>query len=134
MSQFHFLKETLRRLLLKGPDGHWGSRQNTLQDCLFFWGYIFSEYGMNRKNSISQPNATSVTFHSFMHGQKRHLARITEPSNNDYDKDHITWYWCRNIRDNMVEKRVKKSGQGSPPLPFRAMPERNRFILCEVFP
>ena len=42
---------------------------------------------MNRKNSISQPNATSVTFHSFMHGQKRHLARITEPSNNDYDND-----------------------------------------------
>ena len=39
---------------------------------------------MNRKNSINQPNATSVTFHSFMHGQKRHLARITEPSNDDY--------------------------------------------------
>ena len=32
----------------------------------------------------------------------------------------------------MVEKRVKKFGQGPPP--FRAMPERNRFILCEVFP
>ena len=25
---------------------------------------------------------------------------------------HITWYWCRNIRENMVEKRVKLFGQG----------------------
>ena len=33
----------------------------------------------------------------------------------------------------MVEKRVKKFGQGPPP-PFRAMPERNRFFLCEVVP
>ena len=47
-------------------------------------------------------------------------------------KYHITWYWCQNIRDNMVEKRVKKLGQGPPP--FRAMPERNRFFLWEVFP
>ena len=31
-------------------------------------------------------------------------------------KYHITWYWCQNIRDNMVEKRVKKFGQGPPPL------------------
>ena len=30
-------------------------------------------------------------------------------------KYHITWYWCQNIRDNMVEKRVKKFGQGPPP-------------------
>ena len=34
----------------------------------------------------------------------------------------------------MVEKRVNKFGQGPPPPPFRAMPERNRFILFEVFP
>ena len=33
----------------------------------------------------------------------------------------------------MVEKRVKKFGQALPP-PFRAMPERNRFFLWEVFP
>ena len=26
-------------------------------------------------------------------------------------KYHITWYWCQNIRENMVEKRVKKFGQ-----------------------
>ena len=31
-----------------------------------------------------------------------------------------------------MEKRVKKFGQGPPP--FRAMPERNRFFFCEVFP
>ena len=49
-------------------------------------------------------------------------------------KYHITWYWCQNIRNNMVEKRVKKFGQGPPPPPFRAMPERNRFLLWEVFP
>ena len=30
-------------------------------------------------------------------------------------KYHITWYWCQNIRDNMVEKRVKRFGQGPPP-------------------
>ena len=41
---------------------------STLQACLFFGGYIFSEYGMNRKNSINQPNAISVTFHFVMHG------------------------------------------------------------------
>ena len=33
----------------------------------------------------------------------------------------------------MVEKRVKKFGQGSPPPPFRAMPERKLF-LKEGFP
>ena len=32
----------------------------------------------------------------------------------------------------MVEKRVKNSGKAPPP--FRAMPERNRFFLCDVFP
>ena len=26
-------------------------------------------------------------------------------------KYHITWYWCQNIRESMVEKRVKKFGQ-----------------------
>ena len=34
----------------------------------FCWGYIFSEYGKNRKNSINQPNATSGNLHSVMHG------------------------------------------------------------------
>ena len=38
-----------------------------------------------------------------------------------------------NIRDNMVEKRVKQFGQGSPP-PFRAMPERKHFFSQEGFP
>ena len=34
---------------------------------------------------------------------------------------------------HITEPRVKKIGQGPPP-PFRAMPERNRFLLWEVFP
>ena len=46
-------------------------------------------------------------------------------------KYHLTWYWCQNIRDNMVEKRIKKFGQGLPP--FQAMPERNRFFSWEGF-
>ena len=32
-------------------------------------------------------------------------------------KYHLTWYGCQNIRDNMVEKRIKKIRAGvSPPL------------------
>ena len=34
----------------------------------------------------------------------------------------------------MVEKRVKKFGQGSPPPLFRAMPERKRFFFHDGFP
>ena len=34
----------------------------------------------------------------------------------------------------MVEKRVKKFGQGSPPPPFRAMPKRKHFFFQEGFP
>ena len=34
----------------------------------------------------------------------------------------------------MVEKRVKKFGQGPPPPYIRAMPERKRFFLIDVFP
>ena len=40
----------------------------------------------------------------------------------------ITWYWCQNIRDNMVEKRVNKFGQGSPPPLFGQCPKEN--IVC----
>ena len=47
-------------------------------------------------------------------------------------KYHITWYWCQNIRDNMVGKRVKKFGQGPPPL-FGQCPKEINF-LCEVVP
>ena len=31
-------------------------------------------------------------------------------------KYHLTWYWCQNLRDSMVEKRVKKFGQAPTPL------------------
>ena len=43
-------------------------------------------------------------------------------------KYQITWYWCQNIRENMVEKRVKKFGQGTPPIPFRAVAKRKFFF------
>ena len=49
-------------------------------------------------------------------------------------KYHITWYWCQNIRDNIVGKKSKKWRARTSPHPFRAMPERNRFFFCEVFP
>ena len=43
-------------------------------------------------------------------------------------KYHITWYWCQNIRDNMVEKRVKKFGQGPPPPLFGQCPKEINFF------
>ena len=43
-------------------------------------------------------------------------------------KYHITWYWCQNIRDNMVEKRVKKFGQGPPPPLFGQCPKEIDFF------
>ena len=47
-------------------------------------------------------------------------------------KYHLTWYWCQNIRDNMVEKRIKKFGQG-PPL-FRHCPKEINFfsVRCSL--
>ena len=79
------------------------------------------------------PPPNSGKLYNFFGRHKRCLARITEPSNYDYDNDvsdncdhnfctfddfgdtklvlkmtkkyHITWHWCQNIRDNMVEKR-----------------------------
>ena len=38
-------------------------------------------------------------------------------------KYQITWYWCQNIRENMVEKRVNKFGQGPPPPLFGQCPK-----------
>ena len=43
-------------------------------------------------------------------------------------KYHITWYWCQNIKDNMVEKRVKKFGHGSPP-PFSGNARKKSFFF-----
>ena len=85
------------------------------------------------------------------------LARITEPSNDDYDNDGSDD--CDNnfgtfddfgvnidqkVSHNMILMSKYKGQHGGkkgqkiwarPPLPpFRAMPERNRFFLCEVFP
>ena len=80
------------------------------------------------------------------------LTRITEPSNNDYGNDgsdncdynFVTFddFGVRNdqkVSHNMIlmskykgqhgGKKGKKFGQGPPPPPFRAMPERKRFYL-----
>ena len=44
-------------------------------------------------------------------------------------KYHLTWYWCQNIRDSMVEKRVKKLRQGSPHPPFFGQcPKEKNFL------
>ena len=79
------------------------------------------------------------------------LVRITERSKDDYDNDvsdtcdhnfgTFDDFGVKNdqkVSNNMklmskykgkqVEKRVKKFGQGSPPPPFRAMPERKHFF------
>ena len=93
----------------------------------------------------------------FFWTSKRRLARITEPSNNDYDNDvsdncdhnfgTFDDFGVRNdqkVSYNMIlmskykgqhggKKGQKIRARPSPPL-FRAMPERNRFFLCEVFP
>ena len=52
-------------------------------------------------------------------------------------KYHITWYWCQNMRDNMVEKRVKKIGLGSPlglPPPFSGNARKKIFFLAGGLP
>ena len=67
LSSINFGTEISKRLLLRGPDGHWGSRHYTVR-LFILCGYIFSEYVMKRKNSINQPNATSVTFLLIMQG------------------------------------------------------------------
>ena len=50
LSSINFGTEISKRLLLRGPDGHWGSRHYTVR-LFILCGYIFSEYVMNRKNS-----------------------------------------------------------------------------------
>ena len=90
---------------------------------------------------------------TFFGRQKRRLAHITEPSNDDYDNDvsdhnfgTFDDFGVKNdqkVSLNMIlmskykgqhggKKGYKKSGKA--PSPFRAMPERNRFLLWEVFP
>ena len=49
-------------------------------------------------------------------------------------KYQITWYWCQNIRENMVEKRVKKFGQGSPPPPFSGNAQKKTFFFSGGLP
>ena len=71
MLQFYFFKLLfISNFKEISPQGAWRPLRVQAVHCklVFFWGLHFSEYGMNRKNSINQPNATSVTFHSVMHG------------------------------------------------------------------
>ena len=44
-------------------------------------------------------------------------------------KYQITWYWCQNIRENIVEKRVKISGRGLTPPPFSGNARKKTFFL-----
>ena len=50
LSSINFGTKISKRLLLRWPDGHWGSRHYTVR-LFILCGYIFSEYVMNRKNS-----------------------------------------------------------------------------------
>ena len=43
-------------------------------------------------------------------------------------KYHITWYWCQNIRDNMVEKKGQKIRAGVPPPPFSGNARKKTFF------
>ena len=89
---------------------------------------------------------------TFLYVKNDVFARITEPSNNDYDNDvsdncdnnfgTFDDFGIKNdqkVSHNMIlmskykgqpgEKRVKKFGQGPPPPPFRAMPKRKHSFL-----
>ena len=80
LSSINFGTEISKRLLLRGPDGHWGSRHYTVR-LFILCGYIFSEYVMKGKNSINQPNAASVTFHLTMQGFWAHTKNIARLQN-----------------------------------------------------
>ena len=94
-----------------------------------------------------------ATCTTFLYVKNDVLAHITEPSNDDYDNDvsdhnfgTFDDFGVKNdqkVSHNMIlmskykgqhggKKGYKKSGKA--PSPFRAMPERNRFLLWEVFP
>ena len=91
---------------------------------------------------------------TFLGRQKRRLAHITKPNNDDYDNDvsdncdnNFGTFGVKNdqkVSHNMIlmskykgqpgEKKGQKIRARPSPPPFRAMPERNRFFLWEVFP
>ena len=50
-------------------------------------------------------------------------------------KYHITWYWCQNIRDNIVGKKGStNSGRGLPLPPFSGNARKKTFFLSGGLP
>jgi len=88
----HFGTEISKRLLHRGPDGHWGSRHYTVR-LFILCGYIFSEYVMERKNYINQPNATSVTFLLIMQGFWAHTYYDVLKTLQDSKTALISQFW-----------------------------------------
>ena len=99
-------------------------------------------------NYLSPPPPNSGDLYFFFGRQKQHLARISEPSNDDYDNDvsdncdhnfgTFDDFGVKNdqkVSHNMIlMSKYKGQHGGKKGPPFRAMPERNRFFSCEVFP
>ena len=122
--------------------------------------HYIREHLTGEKSGIAQitpplpPIRASCT--TFLDVKNDVFARITEPSNDDYDNDvsdncdnnfgTFDDFGVKNdqkVSHNMILMSKYKGQHGGkkgkqirarPPPPFRAMPERNRFILCEVFP
>ena len=73
LSSINFGTEIWKTLLLRGPDGHWGSRHYTVR-LFILCGYIFSEYFMNRKilliNQMQPVWLFISSFRSFEHTHK----------------------------------------------------------------
>ena len=92
LSSINFGTEISKRLLLRGPGGHWGSRHYTVR-LFILCGYIFSEYVMKRKNSINQPNATSVTFLLIMQGFWAHTYYDVLKTLQDSKTALISQFW-----------------------------------------
>ena len=92
LSSINFGTEISKRLLLRGPDGHWGSKHYTVR-LFILCGYIFSEYVMKRKNSIYQPDATSVTFLLIMQGFWAHTYYDVLKTLQDSKTALISQFW-----------------------------------------
>ena len=109
LSSINFGTEISKRLLLRGPDGHWGSRHYTVR-LFILCGYIFSEYVMKRKNSIYQPDATSVTFLLIMQGFWAHTYYDVLKTLQDSKTALISQFWSQ--LTGTVMESVMRVGYG----------------------